>query len=404
MMGFGDNDNDSEKQEEMIFTAPPAAAINDIVDGDKNTYLHTLCRGGADVALVREALVDLGADPDALNAKKLPPLALAIEHADATVVRELIQGGSSLYMAVDDKGKDYFNATLWAVQAKKYEALAVILALGGAAFVNCGGMLSANKSYTGNCLLYATEEKADEAIDQLLAVGAFVNQPHPSTGKTVMHVAARRDTLDLLAKMAGLGGNIEAESEFGTPLMVAIEEKKHDVVDYLIAQGVNVNAPQPTGRTPLMRAADKGDVTAVEKLLAAGADVNAFAHGMENKTALHFAAKGGHDIVATMLLEAGANALCVTTDNKTPADMIDDTKHLTLRELLKEEETRRLSHHFEKAHRTVVKDVPPAPEPAPTAEPKAAEPPAQAPKPLPEVVPAPAKREPPKPSDYLFWE
>lgn len=402
MITVGDDDN--EKQEEMIFTAPPAEAINDIVDGDKNTYLHTLCHGGADVALVREALVDLGADPDALNAKKLPPLALAIEHADVAVVRELIEGGSSLYMAVDEKGKDYFNAVLWALQAKKHEALAVILALGGSAFVNCGGILSASKSYTGNCLLYAAEEKIDEAIDPLLAVGAFVNQPHPSTGKTVMHVAARRDTPDLLAKMANLGGNVETESEFGTPLMVAIEEKKHDVIDFLIAQGVDVNAPQPTGRTPLMRAADKGDVTAVEKLLAAGADVNAFAHGIENKTALHFAANGGHDIVATMLLEAGANALCVTTSNKTPADMIDDTKHMTLRELLKEEETRRLSQHFEKAHRTVVKDVPPAPEPEPAPEPKAAEPPQQAPKPLPDATPEPSKRQPLKPSDYLFWE
>lgn len=406
-MGFGEEDNETEKQEEMIFTAPPAEAINDAVDGDKNTYLHTLCRGNADIALVREALVDLGADADALNGKKLPPLALAIEHADVATVRELIAHGASLYMAVDAQGKDYFNAVLWALQAKKQDTLVAILALGGAAYVNRGGILPNSKSYTGNCLLYAVEEKIDATIDPLLAVGAFVNQPHLSTGRTTLHLAARRETPDLLARLAAVGGDLDADSENGTPLMIAIEQKCHDSIDYLIAQGVDVNAPQPQGRTPLMRAADKGDVTAVEKLLAAGADPNLVAGGMENKTALHFAAAGGHDIVTTMLLEAGANALAITTGNKTAADMIDDTKHMTLRELLKAEEARRLSGHFEKAHRKIVKDATPAPEPeekpaAPVEEKQDVAQPATTT--VSATVPEQPKRPPPKPSDYLFWE
>ncbi len=55
----------------------------------------------------------------------------------------------------------------------------------------------------------------------------------------------------------------------------------------------------------LFEAVKKGDIEQVKKFIAAGADVNA--RGNQSLTPLHFAAKGGHEEIARLLIAEGAN-------------------------------------------------------------------------------------------------
>jgi ankyrin repeat protein len=78
------------------------------------------------------------------------------------------------------------------------------------------------------------------------------------------------------------------------------------IIDLLIGYGADVNVRARSGMTPLMLAADLGRVELVRELIAAGADVNAAQKN--GSTALHLAATSDQPAVATLLLDAGANS------------------------------------------------------------------------------------------------
>jgi ankyrin repeat protein len=56
--------------------------------------------------------------------------------------------------------------------------------------------------------------------------------------------------------------------------MNAAYNKKNDLVEYLITQGADVNAKEPSGWTALMFAEMVGEVESVKFLIEAGADLN----------------------------------------------------------------------------------------------------------------------------------
>ena len=93
--------------------------------------------------------------------------------------------------------------------------------------------------------------------------------------------------------------------DLNADLLKGAEEGKTDVVQALIAKGVNLNVRTNKGWTALMGAAVGGHTDTVKALLEAGADVNA--KGKIGVTALMLAARGGHTETVQALLEAGAD-------------------------------------------------------------------------------------------------
>jgi ankyrin repeat protein len=113
-----------------------------------------------------------------------------------------------------------------------------------------------------------------------------------------------------------------------TPLHFAAEAGQTDIVEYLIANGVDVNAENIKGETPLQFAADKGDKEIVELLIQKGADFSIHlaarlgdlariksliedgadvnAKDIGGDTPLHIAAAKGHEEVVKLLIEKGA--------------------------------------------------------------------------------------------------
>ncbi len=89
------------------------------------------------------------------------------------------------------------------------------------------------------------------------------------------------------------------------PLIEAVKRADTDGVRALLAQGVDVNAPQGDGATALHWAAHRNDLETAGLLLGAGANANA-ANEL-GATPLWLASLSGSGAMVERLLEAGAH-------------------------------------------------------------------------------------------------
>jgi ankyrin repeat protein len=95
-----------------------------------------------------------------------------------------------------------------------------------------------------------------------------------------------------------------ANSYGQTPLIAALQEKKADIAEYLIAGGADVNAKDSANAAPLSYAIWGGLTPIAKMLIDRNADINAPA--MWNMRPLAFALEFGRNDVADMLLDKGA--------------------------------------------------------------------------------------------------
>ena len=116
------------------------------------------------------------------------------------------------------------------------------------------------------------------------------------------------------------GADIQARGHSSTPLVCASLGGYENVVRLLIDKGVDVDVA-PGGLTALHGAASCGHQGIIQLLLAQGAAVDA--QDFNGSTALSKAVRGGHEMAALLILDAGANpALSDSTGI--------DTTHLVL--------------------------------------------------------------------------
>lgn len=99
-------------------------------------------------------------------------------------------------------------------------------------------------------------------------------------------------------------------------LVEAIKSRDADAVRTLLAEGVDVNAPQPDGATALHWAVYRDDLDTATMLIEAGANVNA-ANEL-GATALWLAADNGSAPMIERLLEAGADPDVALPEGETP--------------------------------------------------------------------------------------
>lgn len=107
---------------------------------------------------------------------------------------------------------------------------------------------------------------------------------------------------------------VHRRTEHGrTPLHAAVSQCHGDIIDYLIAQGANVNVRDDLGETPLHKAARSpahltpsgGCPKVIDDLIAQGAKVNA--QNDQGETPLHIAASSGSPKAVKHLLDHGAD-------------------------------------------------------------------------------------------------
>jgi|GEM_PF-2681059 len=100
-----------------------------------------------------------------------------------------------------------------------------------------------------------------------------------------------------------------------TPLMIAIKNKKLEIMKFLLEKGANFNRCNKRGRTPLMIAARFGTEEAVLELLKAGASDCVNDKDNEDSTALIEAAASGYKEAVAALLNVGASNCVNDQDN-----------------------------------------------------------------------------------------
>ena len=119
-----------------------------------------------------------------------------------------------------------------------------------------------------------------------------------------------------LAVAGGAFTTVLAEPGADLPLVEAVKSRDTDAVRTLLAEGVDVNAPQSDGATALHWAAYRDDVDTAALLIKAGANVNT-ANEL-GATPLWLAADNGSPTMIERLLDAGANPNVALPEGETP--------------------------------------------------------------------------------------
>jgi ankyrin repeat protein len=128
-----------------------------------------------------------------------------------------------------------------------------------------------------------------------------------------------------LADLKELAGEIDVSEPYAasgsrkfTPLMHAVREKNHTILDYLLSLNVDVNVhlTEAPFSSALSVADKRNDVLAATKLIKAGADPDIA--NMSGQTVLHRAASDGHLGILALCVDAKANKEAVDEDGETP--------------------------------------------------------------------------------------
>ena len=96
--------------------------------------------------------------------------------------------------------------------------------------------------------------------------------PYADTARS-LHYAARDDNLVLIKALVSKGADINAMDDrlAGTPLHLAVYFGRHDIVQFLLSEGANVNTRNKWNRTALDEAVDQNHLEIAEVLRAHGA-------------------------------------------------------------------------------------------------------------------------------------
>ena len=150
-------------------------------------------------------------------------------------------------------------------------------------------------------LLLAARGGYTATVDALLAANANVNA-RSKFGDSALMAAALNGHLDLVKKLRSRGAELEGPG--WTPLIYAATGGQDAVINYLLAEGANINAVSPNGTSALMMAVREGKGSTVTLLIAKGANVNV--RNQDDATALAWALRGNEQAMAAALRRAGA--------------------------------------------------------------------------------------------------
>jgi ankyrin repeat protein len=119
-----------------------------------------------------------------------------------------------------------------------------------------------------------------------------------------LSIAAKRGNLPVVIQMTESGADLEKPTLSGeTPVMLAASAGWHLIIDYLIAQRVNLKCRNQEGSTALALAAAKGHMESVRSILEMDKTIASIKDGL-GRTPLLVASAGGHAAVVKLLCRA----------------------------------------------------------------------------------------------------
>ncbi len=183
--------------------------------------------------------------------------------------------------------------------------------------------------------LYLAVQRGDiDQIERHIYWGADINQPNVD-GEMPLHVAAAKGRLVVVKLLLQHAAAIDAADRDGhSPLYAAVMTGRtqvaqylvekgasiepdrllmevvnngvsdRDVVEFLLANGANINHLDPSGRTPLILAITKSELLVAKRMITHGADVNQ--PGGSGKSPLELATESGNQEIIRLLKRNGA--------------------------------------------------------------------------------------------------
>lgn len=303
-----------------------------------------------DAGKTAQLLLDAGSDPNVENELSQTPLILAVQHADARIVRLLLQHGAlpdrrnengDTPLSLAKKEKLDFIASL--LEGKKYprpapseQQLLDAAAAGDAGTVSrllAAGTPADVLDDGGNTpLIHAAYNGKEEAALMLLKAGAA---PLVKNGRndTALHFAGARGLPRLAAALIAGKANPKARDFYGnSSLAYAVREGKAETAALLLAHGADPEEKDEKGVSLLMEMAAKNDAAMVRALLAGKASHTAT--DRDGLTALMHAAKEGSRDAVEALLEAGANPSAKNAAGQTALHFALEARHTDIVALL----------------------------------------------------------------------
>jgi ankyrin repeat protein len=306
----------------------------------------------SDVAEVKR-LIDAGADVSLANDYGATAMSLAAEAAEVEILKLLLDAGAN----PDSPNADGMTALMLVARTGNVEAARLLL--------DHGATLEAREGFGGqSALMWASARRHPELIEFLLSRGAAVDQRsavrdyqrhvqaegRPKSldtgGFTPLLYAARENCLECVHVLLANGADIDLPDPDGvSPLHVAIMNANWDLAKHFIEAGANVDQWDIYGEAPLYTAIgsytrkDGGrasidppneteGLTIVKMLLERGADPNmqlffrpANVRGATNtrgSTPLIRAANNADLEMVKLLLANGADATVYMADRQTP--------------------------------------------------------------------------------------
>jgi ankyrin repeat protein len=236
----------------------------------------------------------------------------AVEEGNEGEVARLLDDDPALLEKADHKGVTPF------LLAAEHGQLGVMQLL-----ARRGADASAKSTFGSTALHMTAWGGQEQAAAFLLGQGAQSTH-REGDGGTPLMLACGRGHLGVVRVLLQLLGKQElqvTDPEGQTALHVAASCGScgsEEIVSFLLGQGAQADSKDENGATPLMMACGEGYM-GVLKVLLEHVGPEAFQETDEDgRTALHYAALGGHGETMTFLLELGAQANSKAEDGKTP--------------------------------------------------------------------------------------
>jgi cytohesin len=246
-----------------------------------------------------QRLLDNGVDPNVELSSGLSPFQTALVANRPAIARLLVKRGADPHFGTAPDSGMYAHG----IDRHFLETIGVMLEVG----LDPNGLSGQGVSP----LVVAKMRNLDDIVALMAAHGAEcrwdgLDDPH-------LFAAILEGTGDEVVAALAEGENPNGKGPFGmTPLEMAVQRHRRDIVDLLLGSGADPNTPGSEGRTPLHVAAFQGDVDVACDLLDHGAFVDA--DDGRAGTPLAYAREAGQKEMADLLEQRGGHEVVLPPD------------------------------------------------------------------------------------------